>query len=258
MMVSISPALGLPDNAVSEMISYLPTSMVTARVVARAWRSQLVAERCSIEHLRICLCNLARMCCAASDADYEGLGPAQFHISASDLASDEWYAGQNLIFLQQIGALFDTPAGDPRIPFGGYSKSLMAAFRKWGRIEEKIIRDESSLDLHLVSHARWIHGRFEYFSDDATMRQYVDGFQNEFNTCRWLLRNLLGEYFFIAVYVEAVSSDGTMIDIDALLYKERPSCLLAGGHHMLIKQLPDGPRDNGEFQMTCSECGRYV
>ena len=256
-MASISPARGLLDNAVSEIISYLPTSMAAARVVARAWHSQLVAERISIETLRICLCNLARMRCSASDAEYfEGLGPAQCHITAGDLTSDEWYAGRNLILLQQIGALFDTP--DPRIPFGRYSKSLMLKFRKWGRVEEKFIRDESSLDLHLASHARWIHERFEYFSDEAPLRQYVDRFQNEFNTCRWLLRNLLAEYFFIAVFVEAVSPDGAMIDIDALLYEERPSCLRAGGQHVLIKHLPDGPRDNGEFQMACSECGRYV
>ena len=197
------------------------------------------------------------MRCAASDAEYfEGLSPAQYHITAGDLTSDEWYTGANLIFLKQIGALFDTP--DPRIPFGRYSKSLMTKLRNWGRIEEKIISDESSLDLHLASHARWIHERFEYYSDDAPLRQYVDPFQNEFNSCRWLLRNLLGEYFFIAVFMEAVSPDGTMIDIDALLYTERPSCLRAGGQHVHMKLHPEGPRDNGEFQMACSECGRYV
>ena len=74
----------------------------------------------------------------------------------------------------------------------------------WGSVRKKHIIDEAGLDLHLGQHLRWILSRFDFdstFGDEATNQHEFDEFQNEFDSCRWIMRNLLAEYLFITVAV---------------------------------------------------------
>ena len=250
----------VPEIVVSTIVSYLPASTGVARMVCRAWREQFESERGTVQVLRTCLGNMARVHSSIlipSDAMAAGLAPVQFYLTGAKEGDATMETRTTTTTrLREILGLPDD--GQVPLPFGEFEPSMLPKLRKLGRVCQNNIYTIDDLDIYLGSHAHWIHFLFaemEHWTDEAERRE-VEHFHDEMNACRWIMRYLLVNHCFNILSINGEWWNGDRLNIECLFYSSRPACRRPGGRHAVVMANLSGPRDNGELITTCSLCGQ--
>ena len=249
-----------PEIVVSTIVSYLPHSTGVARMVCRAWCEQFESERGTVQVLRTCLGNMARVHSSIlipSDAMAAGLAPVQFYLTGAKEGDATMETKTTTTTrLREILGLPDD--GQVPLPFGEFEPSMLPKLRKLGRVCQNNIYTIDDLDIYLGSHAHWIHFLFaemEHWTDEAERRE-VEHFHDEMNACRWIMRYLLVNHCFNILSINGEWWNGDLLNIECLFYSSRPACRRPGGRHAVVMANLSGPRDNGELITTCSLCGQ--